>query len=110
MGSTVGAVTTLPSTHPGEAAPVLAAPAGAPAELLEKVADTVPDELAVVLEETEEVAAEGSFYRLADRSLTDVEGVEVPVEQVESTRWTAGRWDPGAQHGGPPAALLIRRR
>jgi hypothetical protein len=25
-----------------------------------------------------------------------------------STPWTAGPWDPGAQHGGPPAALTAR--
>ncbi len=29
-------------------------------------------------------------------------------DRFESTPWTTGPWDPAAQHGGPPSALLAR--
>jgi acyl-coenzyme A thioesterase PaaI-like protein len=108
---TVVAVPTTPRTEPapGAAPPVVAPPAGDMGELLGEIPDTLPAELAeTVLAVPELIGPDDSFYRLIDRSLGERGGVEVRREHVDSTRWTAGPWDPLAQHGGPPAALLGR--
>ena len=33
---------------------------------------------------------------------------QLDADRFRSTTWTTGPWDPGAQHGGPPGALLAR--